>query len=211
VAASRTGVEAYQRLTTDLVTPDLMRRWFPDLVSDEATRELIELLPDDPFADGGGALMRADRDILLAWDLLPKMDIATMANSLEARSPLLDTELVAFAAAIPPEVVIGRRQTKPLLRALAKRHLPPDIVTAPKRGFEVPVDRWLAGPLRPLLESTVLIPESRVAVMGTRSELLRLLGGEISGAENRAQIAWALLILGLFLSSAESSRTTGAR
>ncbi len=99
--------------------------------------------------------MRADRDLLLAWDLLPKMDIATMAHGVEARSPFLDAELVAFATSISASRVIGRWTTKPLLRALARRHLPADVARAPKRGFEVPLDRWLAGPLRPLVEGLV--------------------------------------------------------
>jgi asparagine synthase (glutamine-hydrolysing) len=202
--AATSGAEAYQRLTTDLVTPDLMSKWFPDLVSANATAELVDLLPKDPLGEGGGELMRADRRVLLAWDLLPKMDIATMAHSLEARSPLLDSELVGFAAAIPPDLVVGRRQTKPLLRALARRHLPAEVVSAPKRGFEVPVDRWLDGPLRPLVEATVLAADARLSAFGDLGAVRRVYNGADDLASNRAQLAWALLMVELFLREGEA-------
>ena len=122
--------------------------------------------------------MRADRDLLLAWDLLPKMDIATMSHGVEARSPFLDSELVAFASSIPASRVVGRWTTKPLLRALARRHLPPEVARAPKRGFEVPLDRWLAGPLRPLIEDTLLAPDAHIGQFAELSTIRRLATGD---------------------------------
>ena len=190
---------AYQLLTTDLATPDVMQRLFPDLASNEAAAELRELVPQDPYADGGGALMLADRRLLLPWIYLPKMDIASMASSLEARSPLLDTELMAFAEAIPRSIVIGRRTTKPLLRALARRHLPAAVISAPKLGFGVPVDRWLAGPLRPLVESTLLAAEARIGEFSDISAVRNVVERRSDFAGNRPQLTWLLLMLELFL------------
>jgi asparagine synthase (glutamine-hydrolysing) len=191
-------LEAYQLLTTDLLTPADMGRWFPELTSPDAGAELARMLPANPLAGHGRALMEADRRMILAWDLLPKMDIATMGNSVEARSPLLDTELVSFARSLPASVVIGRGGTKPLLRALARRYLPPAVVTAPKRGFEVPVDRWLAGPLRPLLEDTLLAADSHVQTFAS-GRVQDLVSGRAGFSGNRAQLTWALLMLELFL------------
>ena len=193
------GPDAYQLLTTDLVTPALMSRAFPQLVSEEAGEELRQLLPVDPFADGGKALMRADRDLLLAWDLLPKMDIATMSHGVEARSPFLDSELVAFASAIPASRVVGRWTTKPLLRALARRHLPPEVARAPKRGFEVPLDRWLAGPLRQLVEDTLLAPDAHIGQFAELSTIRRIATGGDDRVGARPHLVWALLVLELFL------------
>lgn len=193
------GSDAYQLLTTDLVTQEVMGRWFPDLVSDEATAEIRNLIPFDPLGDGGGALMHVDRQLLLAWVYLPRMDIATMANSLEARSPLLDTELAGFASAIPPSVTIGRMTTKPLLRAVARRHLPPAVVSAPKQGFAPPVERWLSGPLRPLVESTLLAPGARIGEFGITKAICDVVEGRSEFAGNRAQLTWNLLMLELFL------------
>ena len=193
------GPDAYQLLTTDLVTPALMSRAFPQLVSEEAGEELRQLLPVDPFADGGKALMRADRDLLLAWDLLPKMDIATMSHGVEARSPFLDSELVALASSIPASRVVGRWTTKPLLRALARRHLPPEVARAPKRGFEVPLDRWLAGPLRQLMEDTLLAPDASIGQFAELSTIRRIATGGDDRVGARPHLAWALLVLELFL------------
>jgi asparagine synthase (glutamine-hydrolysing) len=193
------GPDAYQLLTTDLMTPALMRHAFPQLVAVEADEELRRLLPVDPFADGGKGLMRADRDLLLAWDLLPKMDIATMSHGVEARAPFLDSELAAFASAIPASRLVGRFTTKPVLRALARRHLPPEVVKAPKRGFEVPLDRWLAGPLRPLLEDTLLAPDAHIRQFAEPSTIIGLVTGDDELVGARPHLVWALLVLELFL------------
>lgn len=191
--------ERYQLLTTDLLTAAPMARYFPALATDDACADLARHLPADPLADGGGALMRADRELLLAWDLLPKMDIATMSHGLEARSPFLDQEVVALATALPPAQVVGWTRTKPLLRALAARHLPAQVVRAPKRGFEGPVAAWLAGPLRPLVEETLLARDARVAALAVDGAIRRLVDGAASFDGNRPQLVWALLMLELFL------------
>ena len=200
------GPERYQLLTTDLVTSSTMGRVFPPLATADAEAELSELVPEDPFADGGAALMRADRDLLLAWDLLPKMDIASMAHGVEARSPFLDVDLVAFASSIPPSHVVGRWSTKPLLRALARRHLPAAVARGPKRGFEVPVDRWLAGPLRGLVDDTVLAGDARIGAFADVTALRRLATGDYNSGGHRPHIVWALLMLELFLRDEERSR-----
>ena len=157
--------------------------------------------------------MRADRELLLAWDLLPKMDIATMAHGVEARSPFLDAELVAFASSIPASRVVGRWTTKPLLRALARRHLPAEVARAPKRGFEVPLDRWLAGPLRPLVDGLLLAPDARIAQFAEVGAVRRLVTGGDDRVGDRPRLVWALLVLELFLreSSEPSARRRLAR
>jgi asparagine synthase (glutamine-hydrolysing) len=82
---------------------------------------------------------------------------------------------------------------------LARRHLPQAVVTAPKRGFEVPVDRWVAGPLRPLVEDTLLASDSRVRLLSGRNDSLDLISERGGFAGNRVQLVWALLMLELFL------------
>lgn len=91
-------------------------------------------------------LRAADLEFFLPGDLLVKMDRASMAASLEARSPLLDYQLVEYAASLPPSLLFSARGTKPLLRAAAAGLLPRAVRRAPKRGFEVPLVDWLAGP-----------------------------------------------------------------
>ncbi len=117
-------------------------------------------------------LRGADLLFFLPGDLLPKMDRATMAASLEARSPLLDHQLVEYAAALHPSLLYSAFTTKPLLRAAAAGLLPRAVRRAPKCGFEVPLQEWLAGPwaeqVRALSEDPAaalrqLIPGHRLA------------------------------------------------
>jgi asparagine synthase (glutamine-hydrolysing) len=85
-------------------------------------------------------------EFFLPGDLLVKMDRATMANSLEARSPFLDHELLERVATFPPSHLLRGWRTKALLRSATAGLLPDEVRRAPKRGFEVPLPSWLAGP-----------------------------------------------------------------
>jgi asparagine synthase (glutamine-hydrolysing) len=128
-----------------------------------------------PSASGGSPFtrMRAQElSFFLPGDLLVKMDRATMAHSLEARSPFLDHALVETAARFPTAVLMRGWRTKAVLRAATQGLLPDDVRTARKRGFEVPLAAWLAGPwedeIRTVLEDPVaavhvLIPTERLA------------------------------------------------
>jgi asparagine synthase (glutamine-hydrolysing) len=122
----------------------------------------------------GGAVnrMRAQElEFFLPGDLLVKMDRATMACSLEARSPFLDHELLERVAQFSPALLLRGWRTKALLRAATAGLLPDEVRRAPKRGFEVPLAAWLAGPwageVRGVLEDPAaairaLIPASRL-------------------------------------------------
>ena len=104
-----------------------------------------------------------DSQLLLLCDLLPKMDIATMQHALEARSPFLGSEVIESSTSISDSLKIKNRHTKYILRELAKKYLPPELVSAPKRGFEVPLAHWVAHELRDVMtqriSSCTLLPE----------------------------------------------------
>jgi asparagine synthase (glutamine-hydrolysing) len=108
-------------------------------------------------------LMRAlEIEFFLAGDLLVKMDRATMACSLEARSPLLDHVLLERTAAFPPRVLLRHWRTKAVLRESARELLPAEVLRAPKRGFEVPLADWLGGPWAAEVRALLLDPSSAV-------------------------------------------------
>ncbi|HCL00650.1 MAG TPA: asparagine synthase (glutamine-hydrolyzing) [Candidatus Marinimicrobia bacterium] len=86
------------------------------------------------FVDGRTRLM---------YDYLVKVDRATMANSVEARSPFLDTELLDYSATIPPLIKFNKRKTKYLLKKIGEKYLPKKLLYREKQGFGVPVDRWI--------------------------------------------------------------------
>jgi len=88
-----------------------------------------------------------DVERYLPDDLLVKLDVASMAHSLEARSPFLDRELMEAASALPASYKLAGGTTKRVLRRAVGRLLPPDVVDGPKRGFGIPLDAWFRGPL----------------------------------------------------------------
>ncbi len=100
------------------------------------------------YRDGNGTALRrmqlVDIHTYLADCLLPKVDIATMAHGLEARSPLLDQEVLEFALGLPQEWLLDGNGGKPLLKALLARFVPPELFERPKHGFNVPLPVWFA-------------------------------------------------------------------
>jgi asparagine synthase (glutamine-hydrolysing) len=107
--------------------------------------------------------MRAQEiEFFLPGDLLVKMDRATMANSLEARSPFLDHELLERVATFPPALLLRGWKTKAVLRAVTAGLLPEEVRRAPKRGFEVPLASWLAGPWAGEVETVLRDPAAAI-------------------------------------------------
>ena len=93
-------------------------------------------------------------------DILVKVDRAAMAVSLETRVPFLDHQVVQFAWRLPFEYRIHECETKWMIRRLLYRHVPRELIDRPKKGFEVPIGKWLRGPLRDWAEE--LLNEGRL-------------------------------------------------
>src|SRR5205085_4910863 len=96
-------------------------------------------------------IMNLDFDTNLFCDLLVKMDIATMAHSLEGRSPFLSKEILEYAPTLNDKYKISGSTTKYLLRQMAKQYLPPELINQPKRGFEIPLKKWVNGCLKQIM------------------------------------------------------------
>lgn len=97
-------------------------------------------------------MLLADFNAILFGALLPKMDIATMAHSLEGRSPFLAKDILEFAPAISDKYKVRGVTTKYLLRTLAKKYLPEELINQPKRGFEIPLKLWMDNDLKEILQ-----------------------------------------------------------
>ncbi len=193
--------ESYSILTADLLTETDKARLYapsqslavPQLLS--AMRHIAE--DDGQVADLGAvdAMLLRDFRHLLGDAHLVKMDMASMAHSLEARSPFLDHELIEFAARLPEALKLPGTSTKPLLRAVAARLLPDDIVNAPKRGFEIPLLRWMRDDLNEMLMERVLDPGSYAMGHFDRNQIDHLLSGTGWDAKRWASVTWSLLCL----------------
>ena len=94
-------------------------------------------------------MLEVDVNTYLPGDLLTKIDIATMAYSLEARSPLLDHELMELAASLPADLKARGGQRRWILRGALRGWVPDEILDGRKQGFELPVSGWLRADLRP--------------------------------------------------------------
>lgn len=91
---------------------------------------------------------RLDLKHTLGDGYLQKLDLSTMAFSLEAREPFLDTQIVDFALKLPWKYKYNRGITKYLIKRICKKYLPNEIINRNKKGFEVPISEWLRGPLK---------------------------------------------------------------
>jgi asparagine synthase (glutamine-hydrolysing) len=130
--------------------------------------------------------------------LLTKMDVSTMAHGVEARSPLLSKELIEFAALIPSELRLRGYNTKYLLKKLAARYVPPEIVYRKKRGFVMPISGWLrgelAGSMRAVLQSRSFGERNWIRP----DSVNRMIGEHSSGQRNWSEQLWTLLVLELW-------------
>jgi asparagine synthase (glutamine-hydrolysing) len=130
----------------------------------------------------------------LVDNCLVKVDRMSMACSLEARVPLLDHELVELAFALPPRLKVQGRQTKPLLKRVAARHVPRDCVYRPKEGFSIPIKKWLRHELRPLMEE-LLDPgqQQREGIFDVET-ISALKREHQEGIANHSHLLWALMV-----------------
>ncbi len=143
--------------------------------------------------------------------LLVKMDMATMAHSLEARSPFLDHQLAEFVVSLPVSHRLRGGRLKSLLRDGWRDELSDEVIGGKKRGFEIPLESWLSGALRePLLDS--LGPGSaRVRNYLDGSLIDGLLEGRGLSDRNRPTLLYSLLVLELWLREFESTSVSSER
>lgn len=144
------------------------------------------------------AMLLADILTYLPNDLLTKVDIASMAVSLEARSPFLDHELIEFAASLPPEMKLRGRQTKYLLKKVAERLVPRDVIYRQKMGFGMPVAKWLRGEMSGLLDDTLLSKKFAGRGLFKPDAVARLVREHREGTHDHSWQLWSLLMLELW-------------
>jgi asparagine synthase (glutamine-hydrolysing) len=151
-----------------------------------------------PGMDLIDTLLAVDVRSYLPYDLLVKMDIATMANSLEARSPFLDHKVMEYAASLPSRYKVRRASLKYLLKQVGLRLLPPGNVTRRKMGFGVPVGQWMRGELLPLVQDLLLSPQARVTTYFRPEAVRRLVDDHRDGSKDYSYQLWAVLWLELW-------------
>ncbi len=173
----------------------------PDFARVSASAELAS-----PFGEADGfrgpdpvaAAQALDLALYLPDDLLVKVDIASMANSLEVRCPFLDRELVEFAVSLPTELKIHGGERKYLLKRAYEGIVPSENMYRRKRGFAVPIGAWFRGDLRAFAEDVVLSERSLARGYFRREPLTRLVREHTAGRADHTHRLWALLMLELW-------------
>jgi asparagine synthase (glutamine-hydrolysing) len=183
-----------EELKAELCTSDFLRRT-------STTKPLGYV---QPWFEGNGEIDVVDRALMadtsnyLPNDLLVKVDIASMAVSLEARSPFLDHKLMEFAASLPARYKLRGITTKYLLKHALKGLLPSENLTRSKMGFGVPIGRWFRGELKSFLADTILCERSLGRGYFKREPIRRLIEDHTDGRRDHAHQLWTLLMLELW-------------
>jgi asparagine synthase (glutamine-hydrolysing) len=130
----------------------------------------------------------------LCDNLLVKIDRMSMANSLEARVPYLDRELVELAFQVPGTFKVSGGKTKVLLKRAAARYVPRECVYRPKEGFSIPIKTWLTESLRPVMEE--LLESKRISREGLfQADYVQELKDEhLAGRANHSHVLWSLMV-----------------
>jgi asparagine synthase (glutamine-hydrolysing) len=143
-------------------------------------------------------IMYVDMRLWLPDDLLTKVDRATMAYSLEARVPFLDHKFVEFVAELSPALKQNGKTTKYLLKKLAEKYLPHDIVHRSKQGFVMPLSPWIEGGLKKHVEASLGPDGLGKRGLFREGALEKLLTEHRAGRSNHAGRLWALTVLELW-------------
>ena len=190
----------YRSLFAPQDLPRLFTEEFAEEVDlTEPARWFLDLYEDGEFDREVQYAQRHDLLTYLPDDLLVKADIASMAASLELRCPMLDHELVPLGLSLPAEMKVAGGRGKAILREAFEDLLPREVLRGPKRGFGVPLGRWLREDLADMLRETLMdrgFLDRRIV----RAEAMAgLLNDHLSGRDDHRHRLWALLILARWL------------
>ncbi|MBK6535446.1 MAG: asparagine synthase (glutamine-hydrolyzing) [Deltaproteobacteria bacterium] len=189
------GAERHARWLAP-VDPDSLPSLLGDALRSGAAHSL-----DAARAAGLGAATDFDAatafylQVYLSEGVLQKVDRATMRVSLEARAPLLDTDVVTFCLALPERLRLRGTTTKYLLRKALGARVPKSILERPKKGFGAPVGRWLRGPLRELMLDTLSPARLRATGWFSPAVVERAMSEHLSGARDHRKLLYSLLVL----------------
>src|SRR5271167_3091255 len=156
---------------------------------------------EDPLSQ----VQYADFKTYLPGDILTKVDRASMANSLEARVPLLDHTLVEWAAGLPSHFKLHGREGKQIFKTALEPHVAKEILYRPKQGFAVPLAAWFRGPLRRRLRDTLLGPVLRESGLFDTATIATLLDQHQSGERDHSAPLWILSMMEAFLRQVEGA------
>ncbi len=179
--------------------PDLYTPEFAHSIKGASASHVLDQWFDR--ANGLGVLdatLLTDQMTYLPNDLLVKVDIASMANSLEARSPFLDHKLIEFAASLPESLKMNKFRNKYLLKKVAAKLVPPEVVFRRKMGFGVPVGSWFRGEMKDFVRGVLLSEKSLKRGVVKPEMMQKYVDEHTAGKFDHAFQIWSLLMLELW-------------
>jgi asparagine synthase (glutamine-hydrolysing) len=177
-----------------LFTPDFLHTVDP-LAAERQLARQFDGLDGLPF---GSQMMKFDFRTYLPEDVLVKVDRMSMAHSIESRVPLLDNHVIDFAATLPLRTKIHDGVRKVLLKQVASRILPSEIINRRKQGFGVPVGVWFRGSLRDTFSDVLRSQRARERGYFRQPFIDRLLTEHLSGVRDHSMRLWQLVVLELW-------------
>jgi asparagine synthase (glutamine-hydrolysing) len=142
-------------------------------------------------------MIRSDLDAYLPGDLLVKVDIATMANSLELRSPMLDVNVVEWGLSLPRKYKIKGFETKHILKDVARSLVPAELIDRPKMGFGIPRAEWLRTGMKELVIDTLTDTTATQRSWFNPKEVSKVIDSHMAG-EDKDNLIWPMLMLELW-------------
>jgi len=173
-----------------LLTSDVQRRLAGPDPETRLARH-FERFADLPWPS---QMMRFDAETYLPEDVLTKVDRMSMAHSIESRVPLLDNDVIAFAAALPASLKIKNGRRKHVLKEVAATLLPREILDRRKQGFGVPLGTWFRGNLRELFADTLLSPASLQRGYFQPAFVRQIVQEHLSGKRDHTLRLWQLVV-----------------
>jgi len=201
-AASLPAPECYLRwvsVFSDQLKESIYSKDFLNKVAKRYPVEWIKSYMDDSNKiDLVDKLLMTDVNTYLPNDLLVKVDITSMANSLEARSPFLDHKLMEFVASLPAEYKMKNLKKKYILKKVARHLIPPKNIHRKKMGFGVPVGKWFRNELKDFLCDTILSGSSLSRGYFKHGAIKNIVKKHVTGQMDYSLQLWSLLILELW-------------
>jgi len=194
VMSAKSGLDFYNSATNDIFE-DIYKFSDNDIFRD--IDRFIKSVESENISELS-KMLYLDFNLILQSDLLKKIDIATMAHSLEARSPFLSKYMLEFVPTLADEYKVKGRVTKYILRDLAKKYLPNELINQPKRGFEVPLKKWVENDLKENIFDT-LDTNCYTQKFIDKEFILNLKDKKIDVSdEKRAKMLWSMYSLEIF-------------
>jgi asparagine synthase (glutamine-hydrolysing) len=197
-AAAVPRAERYGRIMQVFTLQERAELWSAAAKAEIGTLTSAGFLLGAPPEDGTTGLQLLDLETYLPGCLLPKSDIASMAHSLELRSPLLDHRIVELGLSLPDSLKQEGRTGKVALRRAFAAELPPEVAARGKSGFALPLAEWFRGALEPLARELLLDERARARGWFRPEAIERLLSDHAAGRADNGPRLWALTMLELW-------------